>query len=580
VHMHRIITLNGLDLRSRSSISIFLILATVFALALRYLQPLYVQQSRRHDEGLFLTAGSALASGDWLGPVNSLVMAKGPGLSALVAISMLSQIPLVMIFYLGFIVAAALVSLALARIFHNSRIGIIAYLALIFLPTNFGTYGSMLIRENLYTSLAIGLVGISLLLVLSLCRPKMQRPVWLRLLGAAALATALGVVLACLFLVKEDRVMILPLFAPALLFGTVELGRSARCQENRWLLKVGLAVIVVTVCFGTFQAMITLVQKENKIRYGVGLTQDMTEGNFPQFVGELSRMPDVAVKRGLTRAQLDKAAEVSPEFAKVLPSINYEFWSALSCEHTNYCRSLSPAYATWALRDGVERAGLWKDATRAQELMREVSIDLSTYCSLVEDCSSGRSVLGISLESIDLQSLWSSTRAEIWSLLTLHQSFVQVPEKPIDDPRSRFVEEQRWDLWTLILNPSNISADRYMDLQDQRVRAVSVLLRISRFTYALLGIYAGWRFLRGFYRFLRGRAFVLKASCAPIVLGMGLIVASRVLELSFLDATTFPSVGVYYSLPTFPFLALTAVLAAFSWEKNTKIGIDRISTRR
>lgn len=140
-----------------------LALVTVVSLVLHARNPMWLLADLGFDEALIANLAGELVQGQWLGPYHGLILSKGPAYPIFIAVAYKLHLPLLLADQLVHLVAAAIVAIAAWRLSRSAWLGIGVYVVLALDPTYFGPWGSRVSRETLYESLALMLVGSTIL---------------------------------------------------------------------------------------------------------------------------------------------------------------------------------------------------------------------------------------------------------------------------------------------------------------------------------------------------------------------------------------------------------------------------------
>src|SRR5690606_11921369 len=112
------------------------------------------------DDALFVRLAYALGSGEWLGAFDRLTLAKGMGYPLFIALSAALAIPLKLAEHLLYLGVSAALAAALARRLHRPGAGLLLFAALAFNPVLWHPELARIIREGLYLSESLALLGL------------------------------------------------------------------------------------------------------------------------------------------------------------------------------------------------------------------------------------------------------------------------------------------------------------------------------------------------------------------------------------------------------------------------------------
>jgi len=128
-----------------------------------------------HDDHLFLNLASSLVSGRWLGTYNDLTLAKGPFYPMWIAASFAFGVPLLFSEHLLYVFACAVFVRALTPVLRALSSQLALFAVLLFCPASFADGSiSNVVRESIYPSLTLIVLGSAFALALRIKRPWSQ----------------------------------------------------------------------------------------------------------------------------------------------------------------------------------------------------------------------------------------------------------------------------------------------------------------------------------------------------------------------------------------------------------------------
>ena len=340
-----------------------------------------VPDDSAYDGLLFARNALSIESGDWLGQYHQITLAKGPGYPLFIAGTHLAGLELKVAEQLVYLSAVGALALAVLVTTRRSWLATAAFVFLALDPSNFGVSSSLILRDNLFTSL--GLLAITLTFLTTLGIVRRTRWMWV-LLGALGA----GAAVALYWLTREEGVTLLPPLA--LTVGGVLLAawwsrrrtgpravprRSSRPQLARAGLALGIMLITVA-------APLLVVRAENSDHYGVALGNDMSEGSFLRAYADWSRVQagERQYRIPITEAQRRALYRVSPAARELEPSLEApdNQWRYFGCP-SHVCE-YGGGWMVWALRDAAALAGHFDDAPSAQAFFAQLSSEINAAC--------------------------------------------------------------------------------------------------------------------------------------------------------------------------------------------------------
>jgi hypothetical protein len=369
------------------------IAAAIVSLALRGSLPVSAEGYLLHDDALFVRLAQSIASGAWLGPFDSLTLAKGAFYPLFVALAHMLSLPLPVAEQLVYLAATAAIALVLARASGSRNVAVALFVLLALDPWLFHPVLTRVIREALYMSLALGLVALAMLIMFA----PSKRLTWQR----AALLVGAGLVFAAYAFTREELEWLMPALMLIVVVGLLRSGvafvRDAKApgKHGLWALmnarsrSYAFGFIVQGAIFiagvyalaGAFIAM-------NHLHYGTDLANEFRAGAFPRAYGALQRIEPREWSRYMMfdETVAAEAYEVSPAARELRPAFDGEngrMWRNIGCR----ALALDPcpkAYARgwfmWALRDAALLAGHYKSETDAQAYFARLAAEIDAAC--------------------------------------------------------------------------------------------------------------------------------------------------------------------------------------------------------
>ena len=310
----------------------------------------------------------SLVSGDWLGRYDQLVLAKGPGYPAFLALSAVSGLSVAATHALFHIAAIAVAAWAVFRLTASLALTAIVFLLLVLHPVGIHPELQRIVRDQIYW--AQSLAVFSLFAILFLAPPRGRR-------RALLLAVLAGAILGWAWLTREEGVW----FLPGL--GVVFVGALLRVVKQRpqLLSLLGSTAVAAAACLmvnATFAV-------GNRIAYGTYVGVDFKERNFVAAVAALQRIGPVTPFVPVPHAARAQAAAVSPTFAPLAAALAsggpLAGWMGLDCAtRPSTCGDFAGGSFVWALRDAAAMNGFYISAENASRKFGQLYGELSSAC--------------------------------------------------------------------------------------------------------------------------------------------------------------------------------------------------------
>ncbi len=501
-------------------------------------QALFAIGDAGYDERLFLWRAGDLTSGGWLGAYGNLTLVKGPFYPMFIAANFALGVPLFLAQHVLYAAACFLFAAALRPALPGALARLAVFAVLLFNPASFADQpGTRVVREGIYPALTLLVLAAAVggLLRLEDGRTRANRRWWF-LLGAALAAYAL-----C----REERIWLVPSL------GVLVVGALAR--RPPWRSAAGGALVASAL----FAAIVGAVVAKNASRYGVAVTNDVTEGSFPAAYAALLRVEHRAWRRyvPLPAEARRRIYAASPSFAELAPFLEGEVgrsWTFSSCEGAGVCDDIAGGWLLWALRDAACRAGRCSSGEGAERYWRALAGEVRRACR------DGRLTCGRG--GWGLLPPWqpkyaAPLRDALVRGAVLLMRFGEIRARPSDsvgpeESLSDFRDLTRSRLAPGAMGPAG-PLPRQARLDARRIAILEGIAGLYRALSAPLAWAAAIAFLVALGRSVRARRIPDLAVVAAALM-LGAVV--RVALLALIDATSFPAVNLLYLSPAHPLL--------------------------
>lgn len=541
--------------------------ATLVSLILRVRSPLWIRADFLLDDGLFADLGGALAHHEWLGDFTSRTLAKGPAYPMFIAASYLTHTPLALAEQLLYLVASGVTCIALARIAHSRWLGVSAYVALALNPVHLGATGSLVIREVVYTSLALLTLGATLLMIDAV--PGLVRARYGVGFGGLAIGgTVIGVSAAGYYLCREERAWL----APALLIGVAAAVWNWRGRLAPVGVRLGIGVVVLGLASSAaFLGGIHLVTQRNKDAYGVAIVSDLADG---QFARAYSLWQSVESGRPQVHIPVSEAARravfaVSPAAAELRVPLDTPKGAARHWVTLSGRGDYIGAFFVWALREAAAAAGHFHNEADFQSYFKQVADQIQSACD-DHRLSCGRLGLPVlpAITSSDVPTIATSYREAVAFLLSFdsgdpHRTYPSSGLSPQWGDATRAIPQARDQ-------QAYRRAERDASRRQWPVSVLQFGYRWLAYPAAVFGLIALlWEFI---WPRRHGRAFAF-ALLAVLVAAL-----SRVAVVALVDALSYTAVhNQGYAIPGSDLLVLFGAAGSYLFIAKT---VDQVRERR
>lgn len=364
------ICINGrhVNLSTMATICILGIL-TILRVLLACATPVVVDFSAgsAYDDELFVRLGLSVASGDWLGNYGEITLAKNPGYPLFLAFCGVTHIPYQLALISLIALGAAFSALAIKPLVKDRWILAVVYLVLLFNPLSFTTaFFRRIYRDCLVVPFALlalsGYIGMYL-----------RRNEGIKL--CLAWAVAAGVATACLQIIKENGLWIMPFAIVCCLVIVIGWAVDAknRVLQGRTVLKRTIILLLLpSLCTPLLKGAI---KAKNQESYGVSILSERFDGSFSNACSKLSQIDGGSDSSVIwvSREALRLAFSQSPTFSQIQDEVwaSWDEWSSLFDGEEVY-----GDMSYWALMDALDAAGKCDSATMSSDFWTDVSDEL------------------------------------------------------------------------------------------------------------------------------------------------------------------------------------------------------------
>ena len=345
------------------SIIVFMSLVILFRLGLAMLLPYNGIANAGFDDAWLVRAAEQISAGNWLGDYNYLTMIKGISFPIFLVISKVLCIPYGMLLVLLYILAAAVLLLAMRNQLTNPYVRCLVFIWIIYSPISFSASTGMRIYRNSILFPAVLLVIATVVGMLK-AKGKTMREYTIWSIGV-------GLSFSFFYYIREDSIWLVP-FVSVVLGYVLVLVFLEKLPVKK---KVGKIIItfvpVMILIFVTF-----VYSGLNYKKYGVFMTNDRTQGAFSDVVGAMLQVqtgecaPDVWIPRDTMEQIVEECPTLEANHYDYM--FMYDAWAEGKGD-------ASGDYYAWALRQTIGKLGYDESAIKMQEYCNKIAeeIDLA-----------------------------------------------------------------------------------------------------------------------------------------------------------------------------------------------------------
>ena len=344
--------------------------------------PIWAFPQFTHDDMLFIREAAYLGSGSWLGPFDTLTLAKGMFYPLFILVTSQLAIPLNIAEQIAYLAASMLMARFVGRVSRQQWLGAVLFAVLAFNPTLWSGFMLRVLREALYVSLSLGVVA--LLLFVAFPESDTGSP-WRQRWAKGA---GLGLCFGAFWLTREEGLWLVPAMVAVTVVSLLAASRrnrdGRRGSVSLWRRRVGLPLVLAAV---VFSACIGGVAAMNMAKYGVFITNEFKSGPFVRAYGALARIeqdkwqPYVVISED-ARQHAYAASPAARELAPYLDGPAGAEWKRNGCAQLGWgdCTEILAPWFIWAFRDAVAHAGHYRSASEAMRFYDRLADEIDAAC--------------------------------------------------------------------------------------------------------------------------------------------------------------------------------------------------------
>ncbi len=535
-----------------------IVLIFLLSLFIRAAFPIFAVGGAGYDDMLFVKLAAEIGGGHWLGDYNNLTHAKGVAYPVFLLLNHFSGLPLKLTEHILYLFAAMYFSTVVARVGANKWIALSTFILLAFIPTAWTHgVGGRVVREGLYVSLTLFLLALAIRCWVEQKNATLKEEIDQK----RPLLFTLGITGGIYWLTREEGAWLFPPLA--ILLGYWLIAHRSMLRSYRQLLYfMALPVISASLLIG-------IVNTHNYQKYRVFRNNDFHSADFQAGYGALSRIRHdhwqryvVFPKDARERAYRFSAAarELKPYFEGEIGTT----WRDIGCKHLHIesCPEILSGWFMWALRDAVAAAGHYRNAKAAKAFYLRLAREIDEACKQhAGECLPRRDTMVPPWRDHYWADTLAASKEVFTTLLTLDGAPVGVVPSLGSPEQLAFVTWMTngpvavsgYSVDEMCLNPPNqdcfklvnrINIARFLATAEAGISQYGI--PVALFLWGVWVAVAIWK----------RRASAMLAIASALVAA----VASRVVLLGLLEATSIPSNNMLYLSPVVP-LAMALIPA-------------------
>jgi hypothetical protein len=328
-----------------------------------------------HDDALFVRLANNIANGLWLGPYDSLTLAKGPGYPLWIALNFFTNLPLHVLDHAAYIGACTLFVVAVATNLPNTTSCLVLFGLLVFNPMSFGFETLRYTRDFLYTSQTLSVMACLFGLFLRLDGSLAKVACW---------SMGLGLSFGFFWITREEGIVIVP--TVAIVYALI----GYRLWRSRSLRKLQ-RVIVLSLPFFIAATVIYTIAATNYMFYGVLTTTEFKSTEFNAAYGAITRVSHSLPHRliPVPKETRERIYVFSPAFRELQPYLEGTYgqqWTYKGKEGPQASdlalkNEILGGWFVWAFRQAVELAGHYSSAPEAMSFYSRIASEVNAACN-------------------------------------------------------------------------------------------------------------------------------------------------------------------------------------------------------
>ena len=311
-----------------------------------------------YDDAMMVNNANSLLSFNWLGQYSQFTLAKGIVFPIYLTVLHKFSISYLLANNLLCFLAALSFVIVISKMIRSRILLAAMYTVLMFNPITYAaaTY-QRVYRDSIYQYLVILLF--SFIVAVYFNKENSIKRLLFYSLGSS-------IFLPLVWFTREDSLWVIPFVGAALVIS------ACFVIFNKKTTKKALRLLCMVLPILTLLGSHTIIANINYKYYGVFITNDYIEGNFPKAYKALSLVKPVDWQATVpvTKLTREKIYAVSPSFAKLKPYLEK------SPFETSIQGNANGGAFPWALRDSVSEAGI-KDAKSQQIFYQKLANEIN-----------------------------------------------------------------------------------------------------------------------------------------------------------------------------------------------------------
>jgi hypothetical protein len=323
------------------------------------------------DDSLMYRRAVSITNGEWLGPYDSLILAKGAFFSLWLSFLHVLSVPMLIGNELLYVAACLFMIFCIKNIIPNKKILSLIFAALLFNPaTLLENVGLLRVyRDGIFPSLVMfvlaGMIG------MFLNRSENKKMLTFSILAGFGLSAA--------WYTREDAFWVLPFVITAVIITIVFLVMDKNCKD-----RTRKIIYLVLPLFFLITSNL-LVSSINFFAYGRFIANDYMSRDFQGAYGALTRVAheEFDFYNPVPEEVRMKIYQVSPAFNEMKPFLDegsFEGWKVMGKNNFNWPLHDYYSWFMWALREAVTYCGYYENPQKAKTYYKRLAREVNEAC--------------------------------------------------------------------------------------------------------------------------------------------------------------------------------------------------------
>lgn len=317
---------------------------TLFRIFLAIKMPLYLQADAGFDDYLLIDYAKSILGGDWLGPFNSMTLAKGISFPLYIVLTYLVGIPYSLGLILLYIFGILLLIVALKKYINNKYYLSIVYIFLLYSPVMFHI-------ENVQKVYRGGVI-VSLSLIVISTMINMFNNISARRKKLFTYSLLASISLPFFYYLKEDSIWIMPFVIGAILISITKILKQPKLDKKKSRILLMIMPIISLFLSNTIYCSI------NYMYYGEYCITDRNGTYFKEVIADIIKIEEKNEIKDvwITKDMMYKAVGSSKTLSSIKEEIDDMYDNSWALKENG---QIEGDIIFWTIKEAVQKAGIY-----------------------------------------------------------------------------------------------------------------------------------------------------------------------------------------------------------------------------